>query len=295
MKNNKGNIYYMLGGLVAIAILALGFWLYFYDKGGDSFSQTGDQTGDQTRGEVLVTGPPLKPHTGQAALEPEVPLPSHLTPNFWKNVTPEELTENLKTIQNPNEVHPITGQSMLHLALLYGEGKHPEMISTLIEAGVDYKLKDHQKDGTSGRPLFFASALGPKLSLPYVTELLKHDTEVNEPGNVFFDGMLYKATALNRAVFHRMPLEGIKLLLDKGADPNTLTNNDISSLMMSVVASPDGPVDLPTAQLLLDRGADKNQKSTDGKTAYDFLMENTQVPKDSPDFKALAEKLKPNP
>ena len=272
---------------VAGALAFAGWWIYSYDKGSLPLSSESDMSAGQDlnadEGAAVDNTAQQRPSDS-----PIVDIPEHLTSAFWESAAPENLAEKLKSVSNPNEVRPDTGQNMLHLLVLYG--KRPEMISQLISAGVDFKLKDRQHNGTSATPLIHLAGRGPD-SLPFVKELLKYDTDVNGYGDIFYEGVLYKANPLSRAAFHRMPAEGVRLLLEKGVDPNSVINNNVTALMLAVMPSPDGPVDPASIQAFLDHKADITAQDAGGKTAYDYMMENTQIPKTI--FKALAEKLKP--
>ena len=258
------------------------YWLYSYDKPGGQGHIT-ELVSPSGKG---IGRPVEAPLQGQPAETGNIP--EHLSQAFWETATPEHLAEKLKSIQNPNETRPDNGQSMLHLAVLYG--KYPEMISQLISFGVDYTLKDRWKNGTSAKPLIHLAARGLD-SLPFIREILKYDTDVNAIGHIFYKEVLYKATSLSRAVFHRMPLEGIKLLLEKGADPNSVINDGVTVLILAVIPSEYGPVNPQVIQTLLDSKANVSSKDASGKTAYDYIKENAQIPQTAI-FKNLIERLK---
>ena len=99
----------------------------------------------------------------------------HLTQEFWENVTLGELKEKLQSMKNVNEVRPSDKKSMLHLLAIYG--KYPEMVNLLITEGVDYKLKDMEDEAKA----LHYTVIRQKNSLEFTKELLKFDTNVNEP------------------------------------------------------------------------------------------------------------------
>jgi ankyrin repeat protein len=68
---------------------------------------------------------------------------------------------------------------------------------------------------------------------------------------------------------------GIKLLLDRGADPNA-KDQDGNPLLVLAAASDGLPVE--TIRALLDRGADVNAKNAEGKTALEFARQRGATP-----------------
>ena len=59
------------------------------------------------------------------------PLP--LKKKFWQEVTPDELREKIKNVENINEFQPKGKRGWLHFLVQYG--KYPEMVSILASAG----------------------------------------------------------------------------------------------------------------------------------------------------------------
>ena len=199
----------------------------------------------------------------------KIPLPEHLSPAFWKKLTYQQLEKKLKHIKNINGQRPDNDQSMLHLLLSHG--RHAGMIPLLVSSGLDVRLKDKRSDGSSARALIYAAGR----SQAFLEEMLKHDTEINEPGLLFYRGRIYMTNPLMTAVYRRLPSKLARRLLAMGADPN-LNYQGFFALMLAVVPNEYGPPDFDTAHALLDGGADKSLKSAEGKTAFDYLTEHAQ-------------------
>ena len=203
----------------------------------------------------------------QKVTETQSQIPEYLTKDFWKRVTPDQLKEKLKNVENLNEVRPDDKMSMLHLLAKYGN--YPEMVGLLINKGVDYKLKDI----TNAKALHHAVVKKAK-PLEFTKEFLKYDTDVNELGS--------GATVLMWAVYMRMPIKVITLLLEKGADPHFRMKTGNHALFLASVPNKhtgDHFIDPRTIQLLLDHKVDIKIKNTEGKTAYDFMKENEEFKK----------------
>ena len=205
----------------------------------------------------------------QKQTETQSQIPEHLTEEFWKNVTPDQLKKKLQTIANINEIRPDNGKNMLHLLVL--NGKHPEMVSLLIDKGVNYKLKDIHKSTA-----FHYAIIRQEKPLEFIKEFLKYNININEPGGE------QSATTLTWAVYFRAPIEVIKLLLKQGAEPHFQNKNGNHALIAaSKLNRYNGNrfINPEVIQLLLDYKADIKIKNHKGKTAYDYMKENKEFKK----------------
>ena len=128
-------------------------------------------------------------------------LPKHLTEAFWINMDTEQLKEKLKNIENVNKVRPDNKKSMLHL--LVEHGRHPEMISLLIDAGADHTLKLKETNG-GGKALHYAVVRKDK-AYEFTKALLGYDKNINEKD------IKFGATPLIWAVYFRAPASVIQL------------------------------------------------------------------------------------
>ena len=190
-----------------------------------------------------------------------------LTPKFWRNVTLKELKEKLKGIENINKIRSKNNETMLHFLVKYGQ--YSEMVGLLIKAGVDYKVKD---TSYKGKALHYAGIRKDKV-LEFTKEILKHDSNLNEHEN---------GTVLQWALYGRAPIEVIKLLLEKGADPHFQHEKGYYSLISASAPnrySKENFIDPEVIKLLLDYGVDITVKNAEGKTAYDFMKENEDFKK----------------
>ena len=206
----------------------------------------------------------------QKQTETKSQIPEHLTKDFWERVTPDQLKEKLKNIENPNEVRPDDKKSMLHLLALHG--KYPEMISLLIDKGVDYKLKDTEY---KAKALHYAVARKEN-TLEFVKELLKYDTDINEPGGKT------ESTVLMWAAYNRNPVETIQFLLGQGADPHFRSKTGSHVLMSASAPNTHAGIrfiDPKVIQLILDQKIDIKIKNNEGKVAYDYMKENKEFKK----------------
>ena len=211
-------------------------------------------------------------------------ISAHLTEEFWKNVTFSQLKEKLQSIKNVNKVRPNDGKNMLHLLVM--QGNHPEMVSLLVNKGVNFKLKDKKN---KAKALHY-SVIRKEKSLEFTKEILKYDTDVNEIGGK------KGTTALMWAVHFRSPIEVIKLLLEQGADPHFQSKTG-SDVLMSASAPNELTgnqfINPKAIQLILDHKIDIKIKNSDGKTAYDYMKENKEFIKTKL-FKKISEKFQSN-
>ena len=212
-------------------------------------------------------------------------IPEYLLSDFWLDMNPERLKKYIKSVDNVNTLHPKTKENMLHVFLVsqaynpdirpFSEMNiHPEIISILIEAGLDYshKTQDRNPEYTiSAKPLSYSVI---SFSSRYVQELLKYDKNVDEPA--LLDGI--EQTPLYTAVIVRAPLETIKALLDAGANPNFQNKETgLSILMASAISDPINEfdfIDTRIIQLLIDYGANIKLKDNKGKMAIDYMRED---------------------
>lgn len=73
----------------------------------------------------------------------------HFQLEFWQTVTLKQLKEKLKTIENINQVKLKNGGSMLHYLMISKNPKILDMITLLIEAGINYDMQDTQYGSTA--------------------------------------------------------------------------------------------------------------------------------------------------
>ena len=220
-----------------------------------------------TLGEETVTVSDKKKSLRNAELE--TPKGSEfLTENFWRNVTPKGLKEKLKSVKNINKIKTKDNQNMLCFLVRYG--KYPEMVSLLINAGVDYSIKS-SVDG--GKALHYA-VIRKEKTLEFTKEILKYDTNVNEHKG--------KGTALIWALYWRAPIELIKLLLEKGADPHFQMENGSHSLIAASTPNRftgEDFINPEVIKLLLNYKVDITMKNSERKIVYDFMKENKDFKK----------------
>ena len=191
-------------------------------------------------------------------------IPEHLTGRFWKDVTLYQLNEKLKDIGNVNEVRRDNKQSMLHLLVLHG--RYPEMVSLLVSAGVNYNLMDRMKF----KALHYA-VIAKKGSYEWTKEILRHDKNIDAMG-----GSL-EGSPLMWALLFRSPIQVIKLLLEKGANPNLHNKSGATPLMAASFPNEEMKVsfiDPQVIRLLLNYKVDITVKNKEGKTAWDYMKAN---------------------
>ena len=260
--------YLILGIFLIFSLVYSGYYLYNFDKKKANLPRSKDS----------------------------IIIPEHLTEEFWKSITPEQLKEKLKTIENINEVRSDNKQSMLHLLVLYGN--HPEMIKILIDSGIDYTLID--KDGVeSSFTALQYSLLGPEiistdnrdssLNEKMTIELLKYDIQVDQIGLIDNE----EITALCLAIFMKAPVNIIKILLEKGANPNFKTNQQgLTPLTGEFVENPKNiQPRLEVVQLLIDYGAEIDITDTQSNKIYDYMKKYEKLTKTEL-FKKLSQQFK---
>jgi ankyrin repeat protein len=146
----------------------------------------------------------------------------------------ELLTSQLRE-GTPSNLQTADGTTPLMYAALYGT---PEMVTLLLDYGADPKVAD--KRGATA--LLFAVGDARK-----VEELLARGADVNartSMGN----------TPLIAAAAYSDNLRVVKLLLDKGADLQSVNNNNVSALAAAVYAS-----DAKSVKFFLDHGCKPKQ------------------------------------
>ena len=194
---------------------------------------------------------------------------NYFSKSFWANVTPEQLKKTLKNIENINQTEKTNNQNLLHLLVL--SGKYPEMIDTIISYGIDYKFKDN----SGATPLHYA-VIREKEAYRWVNKLLNYYDNIDIPDSV------YESSPLMWTLYNRQSIKVIQLLLEKGADSNLQAKSGSTPLISASVPNTERNIsfiDEKTIQLLLDYKADISIKNLDGKTALDFMKENSDFKK----------------
>ena len=236
----KNKYTYLIAFLLSL-LLAVGSFLYKYDKNPTSYPQ-------KIKNQEL-----------------------YLKTEFWRDIKPENLKNQLNKIQNINMTTQ-DQKSFLHLAILHGQ--YPKLVSILISAGVDHKLVDENRK----KAIHYAVLRENK---DWAQEILKYDKDLNTP---FEETPL----PLHFAIFNRQPASMIQFLLDKGADPHLLTRRGNTSLILAVIPNRVRNIsfiDPEVVQTLLSYEVNINTKSFEGKTAFEYMKENeafmkTQIFKD---------------
>ena len=132
-----------------------------------------------------------------------------------------------------------------------------EMMRLLLDRGADPNLKD-EDDGDSA--ILFASQFG---DVPEITLLLEKGANPNDSNFVGFTPLMNLA--------ERGKLEAVRLLLDRGADVNHVTEEPSMTTALNVAAS-SGQLDV--VRLLLDRGATVDHPEEEGWTALRLASQN---------------------
>ena len=195
---------------------------------------------------------------------------NYFSESFWVSVTPEQLEKTLKNIGNINQTKNTNNRNLLHFLIL--SGKDPEMIDTIISYGINYKSKDN----FGATPLHYA-VIREKEAYRWVNKLLNYYDD-----NIDILDNSYGASPLIWALHNRQSIEVIQLLLEKEADPNLQTQNGSTPLIAASnlnIRKNISFIDEKAIQLLLDYKADISIKNSAGKTALDFMKENSDFKK----------------
>jgi ankyrin repeat protein len=155
--------------------------------------------------------------------------------------------------------NPEKTMAPLHWAVEKGAG-FLEMTLLLLEKGADPNLP-----GALGRPLHIAAGSG-KARADHVALLLRWGADARLTNQ-------WGVEPLVEAVISPSPDAGkIRLLLDAGADPNTVFDwGELRGISVLIAAAINGTPD--AVQALLENGALKFFKDGDGLTAYDHAIE----------------------
>ena len=216
-------------------------------------------------------------------LKPTGSLPNYLTREFWQSVTPEQLKETLKNVKNVNQARSDNQETMLILLIKYGQ--YPEMVNALIQAGANVLFKSCAPAIPCGTALHYISFRSDK-SYEFAQALLPYYKNIDELDD---NG----ANPLQWIIFAKIPLKTVLLFLEKGANPNLQTKNGNHALISAVVPNPmlkEPFIDPQVVQALLDFGADLKIKNNEGKSAYDYMKQDSAFSKTEL-FKQISAKL----
>ena len=195
----------------------------------------------------------------------KVATKEQFTLEFWKNITPEQLKEKLK---DKAFIKSISDSKQIHLAVYFSQ--FPEMISLLVDSGIDYTVRDAEHQAT----ILHWAVIREEKAYEFAKEILKY-IDVNAKDKI-------NSTVLNWAVHNRSAFNVIKLLLDRGANPNPQIIGDWSALMTASIPNTYKQmsfIDSNVIKLLLDYKADMTVKNNEGKTALDYMKENEEFSK----------------
>ena len=264
--------YLIIAILFILSLGYIGYYLYMFDKrDGIDKSISVQVTSDTSKGDGIDKSIPAQvvSDTSKRDKGKNRKSPKHLSRKFWKNVTPEQLKEKLKNIEDINEVHLKKKRSMLHLLMKFGQ--YPEMVDLLISAGVDYNLIDE-----NGNKALHYAFRRTEQAYEFTKEFLKYDKNIDAPNG------RSDASPLQSATFNRSDIKVIRLLLEKGANPNFQNRKGRSPLISASIPKRKTGVpfiDPVVIQLFLDYKADITIKDKNGKTALDYMKENEEFKK----------------
>ena len=151
------------------------------------------------------------------------------------------------------------GMTALHIALAR---QRVELIGVLLDAGADVNAKDaHQR-----RPLYYAALSDNTKAIGRLVASGAAINAIDAAGN----------TALHAAAM-RFRVNATAILLSRGADPNASNANDetpLHSLATAHLNAPEPEVLLAkAAELLIEGGAEVNQRAKDGSTPLTRAIE----------------------
>ncbi len=180
---------------------------------------------------------------GQGWNDPQIQLFRHIELD-----SPGGVRELLRGGMNPNGANA-AGQLPLHWALMH---ESPKVVSLLIAfPGIDLEAQNANGE----RPLMLAALRG---RLAWAQALMKAGASVEpQRGTPAWNALHYACSG---------PDQGVSAwLLDQGADVNARSPNGSTPLMMAV-----GYGSVDSAELLLQRGADRHLRNDLGLSAWDF-------------------------
>lgn len=137
-----------------------------------------------------------------------------------------------------NAKEPRRGQTALMWAIAY---QHPEVARFLIEHGADIHAKTHMASGF--KPMMLAS----------------YGSDIQATPKGGYTPLLFAARVGD--------LETVKLLIERGADPNEATAQDGNALVLASVGGHE-----KLALFLLEKGANPNAKDSSGLTPLHYSM-----------------------
>lgn len=133
-----------------------------------------------------------------------------------------------------------------------------EIVRTLLESGQDVNAADQE-----GRTALMFAAFNGHLGI--VKELIEAGAEVDKRDFMDRTALLYASTG-------NFP-KTVELLMNHGADPNIIDNNEHFTSLMHAAA--EGHMDV--VRLLIERGADPHLKDVDGDDAESFARLNGHI------------------